>query len=94
MVFHCALVGGTALVAGMPPAEGMMLVAPLYTVSSAQTLQWVLQTGARPVAAGPYEGSWVVYGQRSALTATALTHGTLLLNSRLSECGTPSRIIA
>ncbi|MCG6119634.1 MAG: hypothetical protein MEP44_03215 [Blastomonas sp.] len=94
MIFHCVLVGGTAAVVATPPAEGMMLVAPLYSVSSAHTLGWVLPTGARPVAAGPYEGSFVVYGTRSALIATALAHGTLLLNSRLSECGSPTRTIA
>lgn len=94
MIFHCALVGVAAAITATPPAEGMMLVAPLHPVSTAQTLKWVLPTGARLVAAGPYQGSLVVYGKRSALFSPAFRHGTVLLNSRLSECGSPTRIIA
>ena len=88
-----ALVGGTAALALAPPAEGMMLVAPLLPVTPASTLDWVLPTGARLVAPGPYAGSFIVYGVRSVMVASALKRGTLLLTSRFSGCGTTARTV-
>lgn len=93
MILQCALVGATAALMLTPPAEGMILVAPLLPVSSAPPLDWVLPTGARLVAPGPYTGSVIVYGARSALIASAITHGTLLLNSGFSGCGSSTRTI-
>lgn len=94
MILQCALVGAAATVTLVPPAEGTMLVLPLLPVSPGRTLEWVGPTGARWVAPGPYSGSLIVYGTRSALTAAALTHGALLLNSRFAACSSPARIIS
>lgn len=93
MIFQCALVGATAALMLTPPAEGMMLVAPLLPVSAARTLDWVLPAGARLVAPGPYTGSFIMYAARSALIASAITHSTLLLNSRFFGCGSRTRTI-
>ena len=93
MIFQCVLVGVAAALTLTPPAEGVMLVAPLRPVSPALTLGWVLPTGARLVAPGPYTGSFVVYGSRSALIAVAITHSTLLLNARFFGCGSRTRTI-
>jgi hypothetical protein len=87
MIVQCALVGATAALTVTPPAQGMMLVVPLRPVSPASTLEWVVPTGARLVAPGPYTGSFVVYGTRSALMGSAIAHSSLLLNSRFSGCG-------
>lgn len=94
MTLQCALVGGTAALTLAPPAEGVMLVAPLLPGAPASTLDWVLPTGAGLVAPGPYAGSVVVYGTRSALIASAIKHGTLLLTFRISGCGPDSRTVA
>ena len=93
LILQCALVSGTAALTLAPPAEGVMLVAPLLPTSSAATLDWVLPTGAGLVASGPYPGSFVVYGTRSALLATAIKHVTVLLTTRFSGCGSETRTI-
>ncbi len=94
MIFQCALIGGTAALTLAPPTHGAMLVAPLLPGSSASTLDWALPTGARLLAPGPYAGSFVVYGTRSTLLASAIKHGTLLLTARYSGCGSDTRKVA
>jgi hypothetical protein len=91
MTLQCTLVVATAALMVTPPSEGMMLVAPLFPGSPALTLGWVLPAGARLVAPGPYSGSFIVYGARSALGVSAITHGTLLLDTRFSGCGSRTR---
>ena len=76
-----------------PPARGFMLVAPLFPVSAAATLNWVLPTDARLVAAGPYSGSFVISGSRDALFMAAIAHGSLLLTARFSGCGDKNEVV-
>jgi hypothetical protein len=71
-----------------PPAEGVMLIAPLLPGDPGAGVRWATAAGALLVASGPYSGSYLVKGSRAALLLPALSHGALLLTARFSGCGT------
>ena len=70
-----------------PPAEGMILIAPLLPGDSAASIGWVRDAGATLIAPGPYAGSYVVNGSLAALLLPALSHGTVLVTTRFTGCG-------
>ena len=75
------------LLALAPPADGVMLVAPVLYGDRGSSLGWVWAAGATPVARGPYPGSYIVQGARAALFLPALKHGALLMTGRVAPCG-------
>lgn len=85
-VVQCALLVAAAALGLAPPATGVMLIAPLVPGPAAATLNWALPAGALLVAPGPYAGSIIVFGTRSALFTAAILHGTLLLTARFADC--------
>jgi hypothetical protein len=84
---QCTLIAVTALVALLPPADGMILVAPLIPGRPAETIGWLLPTGALLAASGPYDGAFVVKGSRAALLPAAIANGAVLLATRFPGGG-------
>ncbi len=84
-----ALIALTPVPALLPQADGAMLIAPIASGDRNATIRWAIGAGAKPLAPGPYAGSYVVQGSFGALLAPGLLHGALILNARFAGCGTP-----
>lgn len=79
---------GVALVLA-PPADGPMLILPLWPTSTAATLGWAfIDVDARLVGIGPLAGSVVVSASRDRLFPAAIKHGALLVAARAVPCVT------
>jgi hypothetical protein len=82
------LLGSMAALA--PPADGVMVILPAIPGDPAATYRWAFSAGALLIAPGPYPGSIVVKGSRTALVLPALSHGALLITARFTGCGSNS----
>lgn len=80
-------VGGLGL---LPPANGFMLVLPT-TLDPAATLDWVMPAGGLIVAEGPYQGAFVIAGDRATILPAAIRHGAIVLTASFQGCGTPPK---
>lgn len=83
---HFLLIVATPALLVSPPAEGPMLVLPLWPGDEAGTVNWVRSSGASLVGRGPYRGSLVVVGSRSALAPAAIANGALLAAASSYAC--------
>ncbi|MBN2971429.1 hypothetical protein JW805_05280 [Roseomonas aeriglobus] len=85
----CQLLVVTAVlivVALSPPKRGAMLMVPL-SGQIAGVIDVAMTGNAGLLAQGPLPGSMIVIGDRSALRASALSHGILLLSAPRALCG-------
>jgi hypothetical protein len=70
--------------------DGTILIAPLASRDRNATIRWAIGAGAKPVAPGPYAGSYVVQGTFARLAAPAILHGAMIINARFAGCGGPN----
>ena len=85
-IVQLGLVASVAVIAIAPPADGDILVIPVVPLGAEQSLVWALQSGALAMGRGALPGSVVVRGARTPLLWPALSHGALLLNTRIAGC--------
>ena len=85
-----ALIALAPLVALLPQGDDALLIAPLASDDRSATIRWALSAGAKPVAPGPYDGSYVVQGSFAALLAPGILHGAIVINARFAGCGGPN----
>jgi hypothetical protein len=85
-----ALIALAPLVVLLPKGDDALLIAPLTSGDRSATIRWALNAGAKPVAPGPYEGSYIVQGSFAALLAPGILHGALVINARFAGCGGPN----
>lgn len=80
------LLGGLLLFA-VPPAKGAMLLVPTDAAARRAMLPAAVDAGARLVGPGPFAGSYVVFGGRSALVGPLVRLGVLPLAAPPAGCG-------
>jgi hypothetical protein len=85
-VFQLGLIAAVAVLGIAPPANGDILVISIIPAPPEESLIWALPAGALPMGRGGLRGSIIVRGSRSALLWPALSHGALLLNTRVGGC--------
>ena len=85
-----ALIALAPLVALLPQGDDALLIAPQASDDRSATIRWALSAGAKPVAPGPYDGSYVVQGSFAALLAPGILHGAIVINARFAGCGGPN----
>ncbi len=89
-----ALIVFAPALALLPQGDGAMLITPLASGDRSATLRWAISAGAKPVAPGPFAGSYVVQGSFAALVAPAVLHGAFVMNANFAGCGAPNPRIA
>jgi len=77
---------GTAL-ALSPPAQGRMLLVPLWPGAEKGMIARVTQSDARLLGRGPLPRSFVVSGSHASVSAGMLGHGVLVIAAPLAGCG-------
>lgn len=83
-------VSAVVILALYPPAQGRMILVPVWPGASAHLAAHALDRGGVLVDGGPLPGSLVVSGDRSAIAPFMLAHGILVLAAPPSGCGTQS----
>ncbi|RYG22688.1 MAG: hypothetical protein EON93_24865 [Burkholderiales bacterium] len=73
-----------------PPAQGKMLLVPIWPGAAQGMLARATQQGALLIGSGPLPNSFVVSGSRAAIAEAMLDHGVLLLAAPPTGCGTTS----
>jgi len=87
-------IGGQALLAlcslvalrVQPPADGAMLLVPLGAQTQGDLARFALARGFTIAAAGSWEGSIIVRGERARLGRALRDHGVLVLASDVEGC--------
>ena len=83
--------GGVALavtlLAAMPPAHGRMLLIPLTDAAAERLLPIVRAHDALLLGAGPLRNSFVVDGDRAALTRALMPRGVAIVAAPDAACG-------
>lgn len=88
-LYRCQLAATLGLLAAlalMPPAQGRMLLVPVWPGSDTRLASLAIDRGARLIATGPVAGSLVVDGERARL-APLLARGVLPLAAVALDCG-------
>lgn len=88
------LIGQVAVAAGClwllalsPPADGAMLLLPLWGADEGDAVTLAIAAGALPLARGPLPGSLVVTGRSSAFAGIAQGGTMIVLAAPRSLCG-------
>ena len=82
------VVAGLAALALYPPAQGRMILVPVWPGAAAHLAANVIDRGGLLVEGGPLPGSLVVSGNRGAIAPFMLAHGVLVLAAPAAGCGT------
>jgi hypothetical protein len=83
------IVGGLIAV---PPATGSMMLVSLDGVGRDSLARTAIDAGARLVDAGPFHGSLIVSGQRSALLGMMMERHVLVLRVFSGGCGNSEQV--
>ncbi len=73
-----------------PPAVGRMLLVPMTEQARAHVLSHALVAGASLVGRGPFDGSYVVYGERARIAPNVYDDGILTLAGSAPLCAAVS----
>ncbi len=73
-----------------PPAQGRILLVPIWPGSGAHLAADEVARGARLVAPGPFAGSLVIDGPREAVTGGLWARGVLVVGAAGVDCGAPT----
>lgn len=85
---QCGLIlCGLAAVYVVPPASGQMLLVPMTREARSTLAMVAVARGARLVAAGPWNGSLLVEGERDQLVQPLLRAGVITVSARAGGCG-------
>ena len=86
MVLQGALLLVAALLAAMPPPEGVFLLVPLVQRTDGRMVRVATDAGAQLVGQGELSGSLYVRGSRSTLLPRAAMAGALLMEGTYVGC--------
>lgn len=82
-----AVVAGATLTLVAPPSEGAVLLVPIRAEASGRVLSIAIDHGALLVGRGPFPGSIVVAGRRTAMLSPMLREGVLVFAAPPAGCG-------
>jgi len=79
-----------ACAAFWPPAEGRMLLVPVFPGAAQHMLAGAVEGGAQLLGSGPIPGSFVITGNHLAVTAAMGGKAVLILAAPPALCGGPA----
>lgn len=85
-----AIVASLAAIAFYPPAQGRMLLVPVWPGAEQGLAARAVRTGARLVARGPLANTLVVSGDRAALWPAMASAGVIAMAAPTGGCGNPA----
>ncbi|WP_058755133.1 hypothetical protein [Sphingomonas endophytica] len=87
---------GVVALGGMsvyPPAQGRILLIPVFDRQADAAAQLALSAGAALLGRGPLPGSWIVMGQRDRIATRTHSWDMLLLAAPPGGCGDDSHAV-
>ena len=88
----CAAVLGLAILAAWPPAKGKMLIIPVASHDLNEAAYAALSGGALLLGKGPFEGSFVVIGERAKIAKRLAFWRTIITAAPRAGCGAEARV--